>query len=290
MPKLKNHHQFWNREAKGLSLDKKNLHCGRYQEALLFPLSDIFPKLFFLKELNESWSELFHVLWDENSAKKWNQNLDHKKLEILLKSSWDYLDHHEKEAVFIFRMRTFFKEMKNDEIGLKKIVENCKELLHLADQWEKIDILATQKKSPLRSLGQSYLLFILTLNNSVYSPTHQKKILELAQTYGKKAQWEVEESAMEDHPYFGLLFCLLHVAKGEWDKATQTLHKLSQRYPDPRFYQVLMKLYIKIDLPNVAYYFEKKLKASQTSQRSAEEDSSFGLDLNSDLRDLANAA
>ena len=121
MPKLKNHHQFWNREAKGLGLDKKNLHCGRYQEALLFPLSDIFPKLFFLKELNESWSELFHVLWDENSAKKWNQNLDHKKLEILLKSSWDYLDHHEKEAVFIFRMRTFFKEMKNDEIGLKKI-------------------------------------------------------------------------------------------------------------------------------------------------------------------------
>ena len=244
--------------------------CYRYHDALLFPLSDIFPKIFFLKELDDQWIRLFHDLFDESHIKKWNENLHQNKLEVLLKSSLHYLDHHEKEAVFVYYLRSFFKDLKHNHLGLKEIVKQCKDLLQLADIWEKQE----EKVSAIRSLGQSYLLFILTLNNSVYSPGHQKKVLALSYTYGKKAQLEVNQiTDASYHPYFGLLFCLLHIASGDWDKGTKELHALANRYPDPKLYEVLSKLYIKIGLPNVSEYFKRKL--AQSSAFSGTENSDF---------------
>lgn len=147
--------------------------------------------------------------------------------------------------------------MAHNHIGLKEIVSQSKKLLRLAETWEKEEL---KSISPIRSLGQSYLLFILSLNNSDFSPLHQRKVLQLSHEYGIKAHEEIKEiTKVEDHPYFGLLFCLLHIARGQWDLGTKVLHSLSKQYPDPTFYKVLVKLYTKIELPNVAKYFEKKL-------------------------------
>ncbi len=246
--------------------------CHRYHDALLFPLSDIFPKIFFLKNLDHQWVQIFHELYNEEQISRWEENLDHKKLEVLLKSSTDYLDHHEKEAIFVFSLRTFFKNIRHDHIGLKDIVAQSKELLNMAQRWEQ----SSEQASPLRSLGQSYLLFILTLNNSVYSPAHQKKVLSLAHAYGKKAQ---QEGQRGDHPYFNLLFCLIHIASGQWDQGTRELHTLALKYPDPKLHDVLIKLYIKLELPNVAQYFAHK-KANYLAS----------LTPNSNLRSFSNCA
>jgi len=248
--------------------------CFRYHDALLFPLSDIFPKMFFLKELDHHWISLFHDLYDEDIYSKWNQNLNTKKLEVLIKSSLHYLDHHEKEAIFLFHLRSFFKDIKYDHIGLKDIVSQSKNLLRMAERWEKED----DTPSAIRSLGQSYLLFIMTLNNSVYTPLHQRKVLSQAFEYGQKAKRELNDS---NHPYFGLLFCLINIAAGQWNQGTKELHALAQHYPDPKLFHVLSKLYIKIGLPNVAKYFEKKLNHLETLSST---------DLNSDFKSLENCA
>ncbi len=256
--------------------------CYRFNEALLFPLSDIFPKLFFLKELDEQWVKLFHNLTEENHIKRWDNNLNQRKLEILLKCSLEYLDHGEKEAVFVYHLRNFFKSIKHDQIGLKEIVEQSKLLLTMAESWEKTD----SNPSPIRSLGQSYLLFILTLNNSVYKPDHQRKILNLAHLYGEKAKGEIEErDGKTQHPYFGLLFCLLHIARGNWDAGTKELHALAIQYPDPKLYEVLSKLYIKIGLPNVAQFFKNKL-----DHLSSDDSDAFESELNSVLSPFMNCA
>lgn len=250
--------------------------CYRYDEALLFPLSDIFPKMFFLQSLDKQWVHLFHDLYDDSQIARWEENLDNKKLEVLLKSSPDYLDHHEREAIFIFHLRSFFKDIRHDHIGLKEIVLRCKRLLTMADEWEK----AHEQRSPLRSLGQSYLLFILTLNNAVYSPAHQKKILKLAMAYGRKAQNEINSS---DHPYFNLLFCLIHIASDKWNEGTKELHALATKYPDKQLYSILVKLYLKIGLPNVSRYFQKKRDHLATGAGAT-------LGLNSDFKACSNLA
>ncbi len=256
--------------------------CFRFHEALLFPLNDIFPKIFFLEKLNEQWMEIFHELYSEEHIARWEENLGQKKLEILMKSSIDYLEHTEREAIFVFSLRNFFIDIHHNQIGLKQIVSQCRKLLQLAQHWEN----TSSEKSPIRSLGQSYLLFILTLNNSIYSPAHQRKVLELAYSYGQKALLETQKNnnneTQQKHPYFNLLFSIIHVASGNWDGATKELHSLSIKYPDPKLYQVLVKLYIKIELPNVAHYFAQKLEKNQFVAES--------LTLNSDLRAFSNCA
>lgn len=248
--------------------------CYRYDDALLFPLSDIFPKMFFLENLDKQWVHLFHGLYDDSQISRWEENLGNKKLEVLLKSSPDYLEHHEREAIFVFHLRSFFKDIRHDHIGLKEIVLRSKRLLSMAEQWEK----QHDETSPLRSLGQSYLLFILTLNNSVYSPAHQRKILQLAFTYGKKAQMEIRSP---EHPYFNLLFCLIHIASDKWSEGTRELHALATKYPDQQLYNILVKLYLKIGLPNVSRYFQRKRDHLAAAE---------SLTLNSNLRSFSNLA
>lgn len=258
---------------------KKNPHpkhpCYRYNEALLFPLKDVFPKMLFLENLDKQWVHLFHNLYEQDHISRWKKNLNNKKLEVLLKSSLDYLDHHEREAVFVYHLKMFFKDIRNDNIGLKEIVSRSKKILTIAEQWEKM----SSKESPLRSLGQSYLLFILTLNNSAYSPAHQKKILDLAYAYALSAQLKIKKP---NHPYFNLLFCLIHIASNRWNEGTKELHSLASKYPDRQLYSILVKLYLKIGLPNVSRYFKNKRDHFFTGADS--------LALNSDFRSFSNLA
>jgi len=248
--------------------------CYRYDDALLFPLNDIFPKFFFLENLNHQWVHLYLNLHEEAHISNWDKNLNNKKLEVLLKSSPDYLDHDEREAIFVFHLRTFFQNIRNDHIGLTEILLRCQKLLSMAKKWEK----DYSQTSPLRSLGQSYLLFILTLNNSSFSPTQQKEILALACRYAKKAQFEIKQP---DHPYFNLLFCLFHIASDRWNDGTKQLHALAIKYPNQQLYDILVKLYLKIGLPRVSRYFKCKRNHLPLNDF---------LTLNSDLRSFSNLA
>jgi len=217
--------------------------------------------MFFLESLNEQWVHLFHNLYEAAHISRWEKNLNRKKLEILLKSSIDYLDHYEREAIFVYHLRAFFKDLRHDRIGLKEIVLRCKNLLTMAEKWEH----DYPEKSSLRSLGQSYLLFILTLNDSSFSPTHQRKVLKLAYSYAMTAQQIIKNA---DHPYFNLLFCLIHIASNKWSAGTKELHALAKKYPDQQLYKILVQLYLKIGLPNVSRYFQKKLNAHQDTSKS----------------------
>ena len=245
--------------------------------ALLHPLMSFFPQFLFNQELDVLWVEL--MLNDELSKEKeedhrralykWADNLTPAKVEILLQSPPEYLSGGEIKALIIIKMRNYFQKTKAFSSRKSKIKEHhglCQEMLNQIEHWDMILVDGHEDRgfdSGLLNLARSFLLFDLALTSENSSIENQRKIITLAHHHLNVTM--VIHKAVEDHPYFLLMSVLYFIAKDKWEHSTRILHNLSKKYPSPELYKVLIELYTKIELPNVARYFEQKSQSLTNS-------------------------
>lgn len=238
------------------------------KSALLHPLMDFFPQFLFNQELDVLWMEMMlndEIIREEDHRRalyKWANNLAPSKIEILLQSPPEYLSSGEIKALIIIKMRNYFQRTKLFTSKKSKIKEHhslCQEMLAQIEHWDMILIDGHEDRgldSGILNLAKSFLLFDLALTSENSSIENQRKVITLAHHHLNVTM--VIHKAIEDHPYFLLMSVLYFIAKDKWEQSTRILHNLSKKYPSPELYKVLIELYTKIELPNVALYFEHK--------------------------------
>lgn len=218
-------------------------------QGTLGPLN-IFPEFFFHHELNRAWKSL-------QLCERSLQSKDKKEyIRNLLKSPLPYLNTQDGKVLYFLKIRETYrlstnydleKEEREDQV-LKSLWELKKIKVHL--EQNKVD-------EAFLKLSQIFETFFQALTEE---GEKSRKLMGLTEFFID----EFED--IQDHPYLHLLKVLTFVGRGKWVSATKCLHDFSESFPHPGTTKILIKMYQKIGMPQVAHYLKEQAKTEAKGQ------------------------
>jgi len=219
----------------------------KLNSGILGPLN-IFPGFFFSKELDKLWrgAQVKQTFLKGFEKKEYFLNLTQSPLGHLNFTDLKILYFLNMQEIHTLSLKILEKPEVKKEVYLK--------LLHI-EKIKKNITFSEEKKGHNNDafimLGLIFETFYLALSES---NNKSRKLMGLTEFY-------IDEfSEKRHHPYLDLLKVLTFVARDNWVSATKTLQAFTDQYPHKNFNRVLIKLYEKIGMPQVAYYLKQKQK------------------------------
>jgi|GEM_PF-6814534 len=197
------------------------------------PLKSYFPRCLFNEFLHDSWVEAF-----EDGQLLFSKDIS----SVIKRSPIQYLNENECHYLIFERLRTLhlhYREFKAVESN------DVLKVIQIIDHWE---VKNNEKHVELKSLALAHCYFLMAINEE--NPFKARKFILLANTL---------TDDLTRHPYLELFRCLCFVSMNNWEQATKSIHTLAKNYPNPTLIELLIKLYVKLDMPRVAQYWQNKI-------------------------------